>query len=318
MEEQSTDAGRDSAPVHLTPRDIHLFQLLRCYRFLTNDLVRKLVFFTRDASGRRIYTSPRNVRRRLHMLLEQNYLRAFRAPVKTGEEAFVHHYWLGPKAVPILAEAAGVSDVATLCRREAGNKIFLLHTMLTESVMASFELGLDGCGVLRQLPIGLAGGLPWVNEWAYQDPSAVKKEDRYLSYDRVYDHQSKLTLTVYPDSVTVLAGVNELAGLRRVVFIEADRATVPHKRMVEKLAAYAAYQDQHRYRKYAPEADGMKVLLVFSSARRLQSVQLTLSRLSRIQELALLGYAGDVCDPKKILTDKIWTTPRGEKLSLLT
>jgi hypothetical protein len=165
--------------------------------------------------------SYKTLERRVPKLRDERYLRRLKPRPYKGL------YVIGSEAVPLLIEQGyAPQDFAEKRRREAEWKdLGINHALLITSIHAKLLL------LSKRSPIKLA-------LWQHESP------DMWDTVQTPYDGK----LPFRPDSYFVLQHTGQPAGKNKLhFFLEADVGTMAHKRIEQKLKAYAAYHQQQRH-----------------------------------------------------------------------
>jgi Replication-relaxation len=195
----------------VTVGDVEIFALLFEHRFLRCDHISALTD-----------RSPKRAHRRLLKLLERGYLTVIRRPQQK------HIYALGRASIPVLIEQgiAGPTLRDVRLRTHELKELFLQHEMMIVDLHVTLALALK------------APGSPRLMDW---------REGREL-HDTVVVGGSGRTqkLPFRPDAFFTLE-VSTLEKRRMSFFLEADRSTMAHARLEEKMLAYWHYLEQGRH-----------------------------------------------------------------------
>lgn len=213
-----TERAPVTPPFRLTERDLDILESLGRVRFLTASLIEWLHFPPRDGPRARGFSS--SCRARLRLLWQAGYVERL-WPERFNAPAV---YALGGKGAAALAAARGYAPAAfaVVGRRPPGT-LFLAHALAVARVYAALV------AALTTLPdVCLAD---FRNERAFQGAGG---------HDALPDvADGRRAIPVVPDGLFVLERAD---GRRRLLFLEADCATMPLTRVAVKVRGYEAYR----------------------------------------------------------------------------
>lgn len=285
--------SRSSIPaLKLTDRDLSIIQLVDQHRFLRSTHIISLL------SG-----SQQGILRRLQVLYHGRFLERPRAQLdyyhKGGSQPIV--YGLGDKGYALLHANRAGRSARIRCgeQNRAVGRIFLEHSLLVSDVMVAFALACAYSGATELL-------MPEpLNSRAASGTSSGLKWKVTLSGS----HE----LGVIPDAVFGLMFPQEKGTARILLFLEADRGTMPVNRQnlaqtsfCRKFLAYSHTWSQgihrsrfgfHRFR----------VLTVTSGEQRLNSLVDACRTLNEGQGLFLFVTLKTLQDPGNALKP-VWRT----------
>lgn len=245
-------------PLLLTARDLAMFDALERYRFLTSDLICRL-----------IQGSPDKIRRRLQFLFHSGYIDRPVVQIKlyqpTTNDPFI--YALGNRGAQALrnhgSERAGIIGLTN--RNKTSTRPYIQHCLAVAEAMIAFEqaAGDNFIPQARFAPQGLISRAP---HW------------RITLHGENLFGQSEM-IGVVPDHAFGLRGED---GKDRYFFLEADNGTMPVTRtgprqtsLLQKVQAYLASNDMRiPQEKFGIPA--FRVLFVVPSAARLETLLQTI------------------------------------------
>jgi hypothetical protein len=189
--------------------------------------------------------SYKNTHKRVQKLAERKYLALL---TKRPEK---HLYAIGPESVPVLIDRGYArEDLADKRLRHYELKqLGMKHFLHVASIHARLIL------LTRPGPIELANWREGPSLW---DRAAVDGQE----------------LPVRPDAWFTLRHTGRPEGRNRLhYFLEADRSTMSHKRMEQKIRAYLAYHQQQRYTAKYPGMETFLVVTVTETRGRAKELQ---------------------------------------------
>lgn len=210
---------RPEAPpsVHLTERDLDLFEDLLRVRFLTASLVEWLHFPPRD--GRRTLGFSSACRTRLRLLWQAGYLERL-WPISLHSPAV---YTLGRKGMEALAACRGYSPDGRPSLERPPGILFLRHALDIACVYAAVATALRKGGDIRLVDFR--------GEHTFRGPG---DHDRFPDFA-----DSRRTISVLPDGLFIFARAD---GRQRLIFLEVDRGTMSLRRIGAKVRGYGGYR----------------------------------------------------------------------------
>ena len=209
----------------LTPDDVQLVHYVHDLRVAQIDHLAALTA-----------RSEKALSRRLLKLSDRRFLSCIvRRPAK-------HLYAIGSESIPVLIEHGYARHELAAKRLRHGElkEIFLRHFLFVVDIHVKF------LRMTRQGPIKLIGWREGPSLW---DDVTVRDRD-----------SGGMTLPVRPDAYFTLQDERRPSGKDQFhFFLEADRSTMSHARMTQKINGYINYFQQGRYRAKYP---GMKTFTV--------------------------------------------------------
>jgi len=272
----------------VTERDIKLILDVYKHRYLSTSQIVQLHFPSRQTANRR-----------LRALLEEGYLKGYKAP--SIDDRIFH---LTPKGAEIVASTLGVPPDALHFRRiadAAKDYYFLKHFLALNEFRIALTLGLKATDALN-----LLGFIPeYYGEKT--DKGGVVKYIRDFVCD-IKDPEQRINFT--PDGVFAL----EKDGNAALFFLEIDRGTEilsnPDKGVLKAVYFYYNYFISGKYQRYTEDFKcqpfrGFRVLFVTTTETRLSNMQAAVSR-ERFKETRFVWLTtADKIQPETILTN-IW------------
>lgn len=235
-------------------RDLRILRLVHDFRFLTAELILALV------PG-----SKRQIARRLQGMYHHSLLARLLPPLRvrdgtlntlSGSPKFA--YALDSEGARAICEAAGIAPTELRWRPEHNRRMhwFLEHSLMVSTFRATLELAI---ATDRSLAL-----IRWGDEEDLRDSVTVQYPDGH-----------RLVHRISPDGYF---SVRE-GGSVRNLFLEADRGTEEHPRLLTKFQSYWWYfsKGSPYYEKYENPGNAL-VLVVCTSARRLAAMRKTLAR----------------------------------------
>lgn len=195
--------------------------------------------------------SYKNTHKRIQKLAERKYLTCL---TKRPEK---HLYAIGPESIPVLIDRGyAKNDLADKRLRHYELKELGLRHFLHVAAIHTRMILLTRAG-----PIGLA-------HW----------QEGPMLWDRaIVDGREQ---PVRPDALITLQDTSRPEGKNRMhFFLEADRGTMSHKRMEQKIRAYLAYHQQQRYAMKHPTMGTFWVATITETRRRAKELQQDLHEL---------------------------------------
>lgn len=262
-------------PMAITPRDVAILDAVARHRFLDSRQIVALV------EG-----SPQHIIRRLQKLFLAGYLDRPRAQInyyEAGMRPMV--YELGRIGRKLLSDSSEAKPI----KRDPVGRFYMEHTLLVAAVSLAFHRAEKSRGkkATRAVFAAAAGGKPWPFKWSVNVRNKV----------------GPVRVGVCPD--LTLAATDE-HGKRLLLFIEADRGTMPITRrslaqtsFLRKLLAYEATWTQ-RLTKDSHGAERFRVLTVTRSAARAKKLAETCAEIEGgrglflFTNIAALEKSGDV------------------------
>ena len=245
-------------PLLLTERDLAIFDALECYRFLTSDLICRL-----------IQGSPDKIRRRLQLLFHDGYVDRPDVQIKlyqpTTNDPFI--YALGGKGVKALRayDGAHIGIRGITNRNKTAKRPYIQHSLAIAEVITAFEC--------------CAGDdfIPQSQLMPHTDNSRTPHWRVMLDTENASGQREGLG--VVPDNAFGLSGKD---GKTRYFFLEADNGTMPVTRtgprqtsLLQKVRAYLASNDE-RIPQQLLGIPAFRVLFVLPSKQRLQTLLRTI------------------------------------------
>ena len=280
----------------LTPRDIQILKLVCRYRYLEARHIRALT------AG-----SDQQITRRLQGLFHNKYLARYlphtrmRLELDPGPPLIA--YGLDTRGVRLLQRTDPAASLRELARWNKAHtrrtSWFLEHNVMISDFRCSLELATRGRGVelgVWEQGTGRRGTVPG-------------------------SHDQSRPVRIAPDAYFEL----RQSGRRRHFFLEVDRATEEHDRLLRKFTGYWWYLQSREYRDNHQDPSRVNVLFVTTGACRLRNMIDTLSRWHKPNRATHGGkglfwfcFADDyrLEDPRSIL-GPIWRTPSRRVHSLL-
>jgi hypothetical protein len=237
-----------------TTRDVAILRLVHDYRFLTVDHILAL-----------IPGSKRQIARRLQGMYHHSLLARVLPPLRVrdgilsgvlGSPKFA--YALDTGGARAICEADGIAASELRWRPEHNGRMhwFIEHHLMVSTFRATLELALAG-----DQSLDLIG---WADEETLRDSVTVRYPDGHRQVHRVC-----------PDGYFA---VREHGTLRNF-FLEADRGTEEHPRVLTKFQSYWWYlSDGSPYYAKYENAKNRLVLVVCTSEKRMAAMRKTLAR----------------------------------------
>lgn len=241
----------------LTTRDLEILDTVHRYRYLEARHIRALV------GG-----SSQQITRRLQGLFHNKYLgrygRRERMRLKLDAGAPLIAYGLEVKAAQALqhrrtpTRAAGTQPEPTRWRKEYTRRTewFLEHQLMVSNFRCVLEIA------LRETP----------------DTELVTwKQGRESWFCVTIPGEKKRVVCVAPDAYFVLRQADQV----RHFFLEADRATEEHRRIVDKFVRYWWYLQSPGFTKTRGDHPRVNVIFVTTGQRRMDNLMATLQRVPK-------------------------------------
>jgi hypothetical protein len=260
----------------LTPRDEEIVLRVYEHRFLSRDQIAALFFPAAAGARSRILLSSCNAR--LQRLYQHGYLD--RQTLHDGSPQAVYALDRRGAALVAARRSADVESLHWRPKQRRAEQYFLRHTLAINDVWVAFELA-------------TRRGEAALEEWVMDGPAL---------WDRVADRRSpRGYLPVRPDAYCRLA----LGGRRAHFFLEVDRATMPNRRVAEKVRAYQRYWRAGRFED-AYGAASFRVLVTAPSTRRRENLRRTAAA-AGARAMFLFAVHGELVGAGPFAP--IWTTP---------
>jgi hypothetical protein len=213
--------------VLIQPRDVQIFKLLYDFRMLTADAVAQLAGPVEEKVAKDEYQfrdGRESIIKRLKLLSAADYINTIKKP---GQK---YIYTLGRKAADILAQQEGIPleelnkslDLQRRSERYFDHALMVseFHTMLALAVQQRPNLKL----------------LTWLNASEQLDTKVTIPPAMLTEATRKWKTQDQINLEL-PISPDAVFGLQDEKGKFYFMF-EADRATMPNKRFLQKMTAY--------------------------------------------------------------------------------
>lgn len=282
-------------PPRVTARDLDTGELLNTVGPLPSPTIKQACF-----PG----CSDRITRRRLHHLVEMNFLRRLTIGMyHNGNGRLPYAYGLTPYGAEVLYEKRGVTPRQVLT--DVPSPTHVAHTLAVSQFVHTLR---QAC---QRLPLALPAIIfEYDLTDAYRnDPKPTTPyQQRYILHEKftpVINGQPGKPFSCRADtSFKLVVGQHTLLG-----YLEADRSTQPLRVLRAKAKAYhQLIAVEHRYRKHWPNLvePSIRVYCTVESKRRLKSLAAGLlqtpgAELFRIAVTATLS-------PETILTEPVWYT----------
>ncbi len=294
--------------MNLTPRDISVLQAFANYYVMHRLQVQRL-FFPSDSDGRL-------TRRRLKLMLDAGLITRFNLqPFHSALGAAIPIYYLTKRGCEILAEATGDFRFLNACTRTPKSSN-LHHWVAVTDTHIAIDLALAGESEAELER--------WINEWDTVDEHAVTPEEKFSLYT-IFEHGSefglgneesgprKRRLVCAPDSAFLL----NVAGYKKVFYVEEDRNLSAPKQIAYKVPGYAALAERGLHRRHFPETNvaEFSVLMIVPTKNRVEILRRAL-RSSPGANLWRFVVKADLT-PEKFLHEPIFHRCDGEPVALL-
>ena len=242
-------------PLLLTARDLAIFDALERYRFLTSDLICRLIEGSAD-----------KIRRRLQLLFHDGYIDRPDVQIKlyqpTTNDPFI--YALGAKGAQALrnygSTRAGIRGLTN--RNKTSGRPYIQHSLAIAEVMTAFEKSARE-QFIPQARFISKGERSRTPHWQVTINAGTSPE----------------TLGVVPDHAFGLCGAD---GKERYFFLEADNGTMPVTRtgprqtsLLQKVRAYLA-SNEAQIPQQMFSIPAFRVLFVLPSHQRLNTLLRTI------------------------------------------
>ena len=275
-----------------TQRDLDILFAVCRYYVLTRHQIGRL-FFPDDQSGR-------STRRRLQMLVRENYLARqsmLYCHPNAGAPAAV--YYPTSKGATFLAESRQDERLRSACTR-APLPAHIPHWAACSETHIAFDHAADETVQL----------VDWINEWDIVHPEETEPAKRYRLYTQI---QESPKLVAAPDAAFVLQKGQHTA----LYYLEQDRATSGVKRIAaSKTPGYAELAKRHLYqRHYQPTVSGFRVLMVAPHPKRRDYLKKAISGQPGA-DLWRFAATEDVT-PGNVLYQPIWHPCEGDPVALV-
>ena len=186
----------------------------------------------------------------------------------------------------------------------------LTHTLLHRLGMAKVQLAVNDACLLKKLPKP-----EWILEY---DPIPSAALTAPLSERFILRHDFPVAagkVTCWPDAACLLSIPHKGQPLELAILWEYDRSTEGHLQLADKMPGYESFLSTKAYQRLWPNARGVRIFFVVQSKQRLRNVIETI-RESKAAQLVRLAVVSDLT-PKRLLTDRIWWTVKGELRAIL-
>lgn len=279
----------------LTPRDFEVFWALVRYYVLTRMQLQRLCF-PDDVTGR-------NARRRLQMLVAEDYVGRARMQVVDATGQSAPAYYPHAKGVQFLAEYRDDPSIL-LTPTSSPHPMFLAHWL----AVSDFHIALDAA-LARQDEVSCPA---WLSEWDVANKDESEPERRYRLYTLVREKPGRIVCA--PDAAFVLKkGDNAKA-----YYVEVDRATSGVQQIAaHKTRGYAAMLERDLRSRHFPQANvpGFGVLSVSPTAGRRRKLA---EAVAGQPGASLWRFAAmDELTPDTSLFEPVWYDCKGEAMPLI-